>query len=161
MQENNQDNFNGEIDGEVGNQIAEEQVLPENPPPQESPPPLSETPVTPCYVPVYIPVNLQTPQDGERRKIRKNALIVGLCGIGMIVISAVWGVVYYAVMGMLGYAPSEAYKTATDPFFLQAVQIAVSILMFVVLFSLIFKIGGYKISELVKLGKPKKETVLP
>ncbi len=153
MKENNQNNYqNSDFLEETEENSAEgNEFLGDNP---------QNTPNT-QFVPVYIPVNVETPLEKEKKQIRKNALLVGLSCLLMTGVTYIWGTVYFAVMSAFGVSSEQAYKLASDPFVLQILQIIISIFMFTLPFILVFKLGGYKVSKTVLLDPPKKEYNLP
>ena len=152
MQENNQNNYeNTDFSEETEQNVAAPDDFAQNPP--------QNTPNT-QYVPVYIPVNLETPLEKEKKQIRKTAMLAGLSCLLVSAITYVWGTVYFAVMAALGISTEQAYNLAQDPFVLQILQIIVSMFIFTLPFILVFSLGGQKISETVMLGLPKKENRL-
>lgn len=112
-------------------------------------------------VPVFVPVIVETPENKEKKAIKKTAMLTGLACLVTTGITYLWSTVYFAIMSLFGISNQEAYLIAQDPFVMQFMQIIISTLMFTLPFILVYKLAGYKISETVALLKPEKSTVLP
>lgn len=109
----------------------------------------------------FVPYGYTEKTYKEKNGLRKIALTIGLSLIVMFLVSSFWSVVFFAVMTFFGYDRTEAYNFISQPAVMQVVQIVLSCLMFTVPFILIFKANGFRISDAVPLGKPKKGTALP
>lgn len=118
-------------------------------------------PLVKQYVPIFVPLNTETPEEKEKKAIKKTAMLIGLSCLIMTGITYFWGTAYFALMKAFGIDISEAYKIANDPFVLQFLQIMISTIMFIPSFMVVFKIGGYSISRIVSFLKPEKGTVIP
>ena len=101
------------------------------------------------------------PKLAQKKEIRTTAMFVGIPILTFSVITAFWSTVYLSVMSVFGYSATEALKIIKEPALLQVVQIVLSILMFTVPYIVAAKIGGYCVSDLVPLERPKKGSVLP
>lgn len=143
MQENNQNNYqNSDFTEDIPQ--TEEQNIPNT-----------------QFVPVYIPVNVETPLQKEKKQIKKTAMLVGLACLLMTGITYIWGSLYFLIMSALGVSGEQAYNLVQDPFVLQLLQIVISSVMFTIPFALVFKIGGINLSQTIMLDAPKKEIRLP
>ncbi len=98
---------------------------------------------------------------GEKREIRKIALAVGLPCIFMFVLTQIWSYIYLFVMTAAGFTAQRALEIVTEPAVLQAAQIVLSIIMFLVPFAIVAGVTKNRISDLIPFEKPKKGTVLP
>lgn len=105
--------------------------------------------------------NADTPEQKEKAAIKKAAKVVGLSVLLMTFFSLFIGTAVTFIAGAFGLSKTEAQQLFLDPFASQIIQIVFSVFIFTVPFIVVFKIGGYNISETVPLDKPKKETVLP
>lgn len=112
-------------------------------------------------VPVFVPMPELTVEQKEKKQIKKVALLAGLACLIMMGITVFWSSAYFALMSFFGISVTEAQKIASDPFILQVLQIILSSFMFIVPFTLVYKIGGLKISETIALDCPKKSDILP
>lgn len=106
----------------------------------------------------YVPFD---PMLAHKKDIRRTALFVGIPILAFSVITTLWSSVYLAVMAVLGYSTTAALNIVREPAVMQAVQIVLSIFMFTVPYIVSAKIGGYRVSDLVPLEKPKSGSVLP
>lgn len=104
------------------------------------------------------PVN---PDFAEKRETRRIAMTVGLPLLAFTVITALWSTAYLAVMAILGYSNTEALNIVRDPAVMQVVQVALSILIFTVPYTIAVKVAGYRVSDLVPLTRSEKGTALP
>ena len=112
-------------------------------------------------VPVFVPMPELSPEEKEKKQIKKTALLAGLSCLIMMGIIFLWSAVYFALMGIFGISVTKAQKIATDPFVIQFLQIVLSSFMFIVPFTLVYKIGGFKISNTISLKSPQKSDILP
>lgn len=117
--------------------------------------------VTYIPVPVFVPMPEETEEQKEKKAIKKTAMLAGLACLVMMGITFFWSVGYFALMSAFGISVTEAQKIASDPFVLQILQIILSSLMFTLPFVLIYKLGGFKISNTIALSKPEKQKILP
>lgn len=109
----------------------------------------------------FVPYGFTPKTYEEKKGIRKTALIIGVCMLIMLGITLFWAPVYLAIMALAGFSVERAYEIINDPAVLQVAQIILSSLMFTVPFIIVFKCGGFRISDLVILKKPEKKTALP
>lgn len=112
-------------------------------------------------VPVFVPMPELSVEEKERKEIKKVASLAGFSCLIMMGITFFWSSAYFALMSVFGVSVTEAQKIASDPFVLQILQIILSSFMFIVPFTLVYKIGGLKISETIALDCPKKSDILP
>ncbi len=119
--------------------------------PQQETPGVSSTPTYVTYVPYgYTPKTYE-----EKMGLKKCALLIGISLLALLGISLFWGILYYTVMSVFGISSAKANIIINDPAAMQALQVALSSLMFTVPFILVFKAGNHRISDLVPLKKPE------
>lgn len=104
------------------------------------------------------PVN---PDITEKRETRRIATLIGLPLLAFSVITSLWSNVYLAVMAALGYSANAALAIVRDPAVMQVVQVALSILIFTVPYTIAVKVAGYRVSDLVPLTRSEKGTAFP
>ncbi len=109
----------------------------------------------------FVSVGFDSQTYKEKKKVRRSANIIGISLIILTVFSGVWAEIYYLIMAKMGIDAKRAQEIITEPATLQFVQILFSIIVFTLPFILMVKMNGIRVSDLVPLGKPKKEKVLP
>ena len=108
----------------------------------------------------YIPYGFTPETYEEKREIRKIANIIG--GALLIMSAApVLVAVLQLILGFLGLWGVNAVKIFNTTAFSQYLQALLSILLFTVPYISLFKVGGFRISELISFKKPKKKDILP
>lgn len=97
----------------------------------------------------------------ERKEIKKLARLSSFSFICIEFISSI--AIYIVLYSLLafGFTYDKAVNFIEDPYFTQFFQITVSSLMFIVPFTLIYKIFGYKISNIIDFNLPKTKSWFP
>ena len=108
----------------------------------------------------YIPYGLTPKTFEERKGIKKTATLASVSLLLVTGISILWSLIYIALMISLGFSYNKAYEIINEPASMQVLQIILSSFLFTIPFIIVYKIGGYRISDLVILKKPKKENRL-
>lgn len=125
-----------------------------NQPPQNSQPQTK-------YV-TYIPYGMTPEEYLERKEFKRTANTIG--GSFLIVLAINAGIVLicslvFLVLSVFGInVPTNILE---NPAFLQVLQVVLSVLMFTLPFILLFKIMGFRISDLISFKKPNREDMLP
>ena len=109
----------------------------------------------------YIPYGFTPKTFEEKQGIRKAANVMSISLLLMLGISLLWSFVYIFVMLGLGFSYEKAVGILEDPAILQVLQIVLSAFLFTVPFIIVYKIGRYRISDLVPFEKPAKGDFLP
>ena len=122
--------------------------------------PLNEVP-KPVYKYVqYIPYGFTPKTFEERKGIKKSANLASISLLLVTGFSVLWSLLYITIMISLGFSYNKAYEIINEPASMQVLQILLSSFLFTIPFIIVYKIGGYRISDLVILKKPKKENRL-
>ena len=108
----------------------------------------------------YIPYGFTPKTYEERREIKKCSNIASASLLLVTGISFLWSLIYIGIMIALGFSYNKAYEIINEPAVMQVLQILLSSFLFTIPFIIVYKIGGYRISDLVILKKPKKENRL-
>lgn len=117
-------------------------------------------PVNHTYV-TYIPYGL-TPQTYEERKdIKKSARTVGLAFLASHLIILIISFALAFGVQYLSFSIPKLQNLMSEPVFLHTQQIILSMFMFTVPFIIVFKMMGYRISNLIEFKKPEKGLFLP
>ena len=103
----------------------------------------------------------ETPEGKERTEIRKTALKLGLSFCLLEIIPYVLSYALRYGLIFSGYTVREIQTFISNPSVSAVFQIVATIISFILPFVLVFKIGKYRISDLVSLEKPKEKTFLP
>jgi len=101
-----------------------------------------------------------SPEDEEKKKIRKIAFLTALSCMMMFGITFFWSVLFSYILKIFGFSYKEAINILKDPFVMQMAQVVLSSLMFTIPYTIIFKVAGYSVSKTVPLSKPEKKTAL-
>ena len=114
----------------------------------------------PQYV-TYVPYGLTPKTFEERKEIKKTANIIG--GAFLIMLAATEIIIFLIrlLLSILGLWGVRKINFLSDPAFLHYLQSMLSIITFTIPFAVLFKIGGYRISSLVKFKKTKSKDILP
>lgn len=104
----------------------------------------------------FLPFGMTPEAYEEKKEIKKRANAIGVSLIISLAIAVVWSFVYLFVMGKLGFSESVARSLVSDPAILQVIQVLLSILMFIVPFTVIFELNGLRVSELALFKKTQK-----
>ncbi|MDO4608582.1 MAG: type II CAAX endopeptidase family protein [Clostridia bacterium] len=98
----------------------------------------------------------------EKKDVRRTALGVGIPCLCLSLIGFVWSIVYiFFTVGVLKIPYNEAIEISQNPAMQQILQIVISLLMFLLPFSIAAKCMGIRIDQTVMFGKAKKGTFLP
>lgn len=109
----------------------------------------------------YFPPNFNPKEYEEKKALKRAAWFISLSLIALCVISEIWVYGYIFVMSALGFSYEETINILYEPAVMSVLSIFISMFVFTLPFIIIFKIGKYRISNLVILEKPKKELFLP
>ena len=104
----------------------------------------------------YIPYGLNPKTFEEKRGIKKLALTSGLALLFLIVFTSLWATALFFIAGAFGFDVEKLRSRITEPAVMQVVQVFFSVFVFTVPFIVIYKINGYRISDLIPLNKPEK-----
>lgn len=108
----------------------------------------------------YIPYGFTPKIYTERNGIKKAANAAGMSILILLAASFIGSLIY--IMFSLNRNTSQGvYEIAENPAFLQAFQILMSLLTFTLPFIFVYKLHGYRISDLVSYKKTRKGTALP
>lgn len=108
-----------------------------------------------------VPYGLTEKTYEERKGIKKLSRLSGGAFLTLSLISSiVVYVVLYSLMAV-GFTYDNVVKLFDDPFFQQYFQITVSSFMFIVPFTLFFKLSGHKLSKIIDFGLPKTKAWFP
>ncbi len=98
----------------------------------------------------------------EKKDVRRTALGVGIPSLCLVLIGFFWSIVYiFFTVKVLKLSYNEAVEISQNPAMQQILQIVISLLMFLVPFSISAKCMGLRIDQTVLFGKAKKGTFLP
>ena len=97
----------------------------------------------------------------EKKGLKRAAFYISLALVALSLISEFWVYGYLFFADSFGMSREEAVSIIYDPAFNKVISVILSMFMFTFPFILIFKVGGYRISDLVPLGKPEKDIILP
>lgn len=101
-----------------------------------------------------------TEEQTERKKIKRAANFVGFSFLVMqAVIYTLNLVPLFVLAGIFG--SEKAYEILNEPAILELQQILFASTVFTLPFIFVFRLGGYKISNLISFSRPKKHTFLP
>jgi len=122
-----------------------------------------KSPVAPpgYYNYTKIPQGLDFKTYEEKKKIKKAAWCISLSLIALWLISEFWVYGYIFVMSILGFSSEKMINILFEPAVMNVFSIFISMFIFTLPFIIIFKIGKYRISDLVILEKPEKNLILP
>lgn len=109
----------------------------------------------------YVPYGLTPKTFEERKQIKKNANIIGAAFLIMLAANSVIVFFIRLVLSVLGLWGINEIKFLSDPAFNEFLNSMLSIINFTIPFVVLFKIGGFRISSLIKLKKPNKKDILP
>ena len=109
----------------------------------------------------YIPYGFTPQTYKEKRKIRKESLRIGITLIVMIFINLIFAPLIVLALQKVGFSYHGAYSYILEPARTQCIQIAFSIIVFLLPTAVMAKICGKKVSSLVPLEKPIKGTGIP
>lgn len=108
----------------------------------------------------YIPYGFTPETYEESKQVKKIANIIG----GSLIIMSTAPLIVVAiqlVLSILGFWGVKEYELFSSPAFSQYLQAMLSILMFTLPFIFLFKVGGYRISSLIKFKKPNIKKSIP
>ncbi len=133
--------------------------------PEVSEAPLNDEPVQATTQTVTfvrrVPYGLTEQTYKERKGIRKLSRVSGGAFITLSLIANVVAYIVFYTLLAFGYTMEKAFAFLDDPYFQQYFQIVVSSFMFIVPFTLFFKLSGHKVSKIVSFGLPKSWTWFP
>lgn len=109
----------------------------------------------------YIPYGFTPETYKEKQKIRKESNRIGITLIVMIFINLIFVPLIVLMLQKVGFSYNGAYSYILEPARTQCVQIAFSIVVFLLPTVIMARLGGKRVSELVLLEKPKKGTAVP
>lgn len=119
-----------------------------------------ENTVNHTYV-TYIPYGMTPKTYEERQAVKRSSRAAGgaflLLQAVILVLSFILTFVFGIIQGALGLST----PLMNDPAVLQAMQIFLSLTVFTLPFIIVYKISGYRISDLISFKKPKENTFLP
>ncbi len=101
-----------------------------------------------------------TPEEREKREIKKCGNVVGISLICVTAVSVILGIVL-GVVSLLSGNRMELLTLLEDAAFNAALQVVLSVMMFTLPFIICFKIGGFRVSDLVSFKKTEKGMALP
>ena len=113
------------------------------------------------YMLPYVPYGYTPDTYREKKEIKRISAAVSVPTYFLFFISLIWGTAAIFIMRVAGFPLDTIRKYLNDPAILQVVQIAMSVLFFIVPFSISAKVSGYRISDLAPYSVPQKNTVLP
>lgn len=104
-----------------------------------------------------------TPETyAEKKGIRRIAAAIGISFLCISILTYAWAVIYLLFATKVAHLSySAAADFVENPAVQQVMQIVLSILMFIVPFTISAKCFGYRIDNIVKLSKPVSGTALP
>lgn len=120
-----------------------------------------ETTQSSGFTNVNMPFYPPDPKEIEKKQIRRTAITISISVLLMLFVSFFWATGISLLLATLGVSYQQMMSFFSDPFINEMVQIAFSSILFTLPFALVFKIGGYSISETVALSKPKSWDFLP
>lgn len=124
---------------------------------EQNPPPRQEIPLE-----YTNPYGFSPEIHREKRDIRRTALAVGIPCVCLSLITYLWSAVYlFITIKLMGMSTSQAVSLADNPAAQQVLQIALSMLMFLVPFPIAARCAGYRIDSLISAKKPIVGTALP
>ncbi len=98
----------------------------------------------------------------EKKDVRRTALGVGIPSLCLVLIGFIWSIVYiFFTVKVLKIPYDKAIEITQNPAMQQILQILISILMFLVPFSIAAKCMGLRIDQTILFGRAKKDTFLP
>ncbi|MBQ9977385.1 MAG: CPBP family intramembrane metalloprotease [Clostridia bacterium] len=97
----------------------------------------------------------------EERKVKKSANFIGITFIILMVLPFFLTTMLTNLLRAFGLSSQEAANLLTDPMFLMAAQIFISILIFILPLGIILYSEHLKLTDIVSFKKPKKEFFLP
>ena len=110
----------------------------------------------------YAPYGFTPETYRQKKEIRRTAAAVGVPALCLSLVVYVWSFVYiFFTVNVAGMSYNSAVELSQDAAFQQVMQIILSCLMFLVPFPIAARCAGFKIGDLLKLGKPQKQTALP
>ena len=109
----------------------------------------------------YIPFGYTPKTYNERKGIRKAANLSAAAFLVVTFFITLWSILATFVMYYLGFTQSQINEIFSEPGNMQIIQIVLSSFLFTVPFVVIFKMGKYRISDLIPLGKPDKRLIFP
>lgn len=91
----------------------------------------------------------------ERKEIRKLSRISGFSFLCLEFLAGI--MIYIVLYGLMafGFSEQRAVSIIEDPYFIQYFQIVASSFMFIVPFTFIYKLFGFKISKIINFNLPK------
>lgn len=97
----------------------------------------------------------------ERKGIKRISRLSSVSFLTLSLISSIiYPIILYSLMAF-GYSYEGALNFLQDPFFAQFFQITVSSFMFIVPFTLFFKLSGFKLSKIIDFNLPRTKAWLP
>ena len=109
----------------------------------------------------YVPYGLTPKSFEEKKEIKQASRMAGTAFLvakaSIVVLSFVLVFIFTAIQNTL----SLQEPLIKEPSILQAMQIFLSLTVFTLPFIIVYKIFGYKISDLISLSRPKEKTFLP
>ncbi len=130
---------------------------------EEALPETEQPPVQPTVTTFVrrVPYGLTEQTYKERKGIRKLSRVSGGAFLTLSFISALVANVVFIVLLICGFSPEKAYALFDDPFVQQYFQITVSSFMFIVPFTLFYKLSGHKLSKIINFSLPKTKAWFP
>jgi len=113
------------------------------------------------YVPVPTPSKPITKEETERKRIRKTANVIGFSFLTFEVLLYAISIILHVVLALIGLDSNKTYQFLNDPIIMQIQQIVISSFLFTIPFIVIFKIGKFRISDLISFKKPLKGSFFP
>lgn len=118
------------------------------------------TPPNQTYV-TYVPYGLTPETFEERQLLKKTANLIGAAFLILTAVAAIISVFAALFLSVFGFSGENLYNILNDAAVNQYFEIVLSSLIFTLPFILLFKAGGFRISDLASYKKPKKENALP
>lgn len=109
----------------------------------------------------YIKKGLDFKTYEEKKDIKKAALFISIPLISLVLFTVFFGVVLGLMIAFSGVDYQEFFDIINEPAVNKVISTFISILIFTVPFIITFKLGRYRISNLVILSKPEKKSFLP
>ena len=109
----------------------------------------------------YIPYGFTPEEYEEHLAVKKASRAAGTTFLVMDAVIVILNLLLAFGFAAIEKAFSLQNRLLSDPAVLQAVQIFLSVIVFTLPFGIVYKLFGYRISDLIEFSKPKKNTILP
>ncbi len=100
-------------------------------------------------------------EEQTQKQLRRTSNVASIPMLILMVAMSAWSYVYFFITSLLGYSQEQAIAFVRNPAIMQAVQIVISMSLFIIPFTVTAKIARQRISDLIPFSRCRKGTAFP